>query len=140
MTDEPNPARDESLAAQVPTLPDRPPREIRLETVPEGYDGPAPVAIDRPHFPRTVLDGTGHERTVCGQDGQTWPCPGFQQQQEAAAAPTGFLPTGGRYTEPAAQVSLEAAARAAGMSPEELQARMRENLGDSYGTYDGLLP
>jgi hypothetical protein len=83
---------------------------------------------DRPHFMRTV-EGKGD---VCGQDGESWPCPEWEHGETARAAEAlgvsveTFLaarpaqdaaPSGGQYR-PSAEW-IERAARVAGVPVEE---------------------
>jgi len=95
--------------------------------LPPAFQPAAAVVLERPpshltsaeSFGNTV-DGAPHfirnvegQPEVCGQDGETWPCAAWRKLSQPDPDPTGT-------------VSLEQAARAAGMTPEELQRRLTE--------------
>lgn len=73
----------------------------------------APATTDRPHFVR-IQEG---QPDLCGQCGQAWPCPDFQQQIAGAVRLAGAAP------EAESVVSLDRAAQVAGMTTAEFLER-----------------
>lgn len=116
-------------------------REVPVPSLPEGFQPAAPFSnadtdailkaaeLDRaqlaqpsanvfrgaPHFLRNV---DGHE--VCGTDGQPWPCEGYTGAQQQFARQAGALPDDNLIPPP----TMAEAARAAGVDPDEFQARL----------------
>ena len=81
-----------------------------ISTTPDAE--PANMHGDGPHFARTV-DDHPELGTVCGQDGQPWPCAAWQGLTRPPDA------------EPAEETTtLAAVAEATGMTVEELRARL----------------
>jgi len=114
-----------------PIPPEREPQQRTPDQDPTGlppaFQPAAPVVLDRPPSHLTtaesfgnMVDGQAHfirslegQDDVCGQDGETWPCSAWRKLSQPEPDPTGT-------------VSIEQAARAAGMTPEELQRRLAE--------------
>lgn len=114
-----------------PIPPEREPQEKPAGPVsaglPPAFQPAAPVVLDRPPSHLTTAESFGNEvdgklhfirnvegqPEVCGQDGEPWPCAAWRKLSQPEPDPTGT-------------VSIEQAARAAGMTPEELQQRLAE--------------
>lgn len=81
-----------------------------------------------PHFVR-LLDGQDPADAVCGQDGKPWPCPdALRIQGDMIETPNRIDQAGNLPT-----ISVEAAARAAGVTPDEFRSLLIEQGRRGYG-------